>query len=115
MKNFLALNSKHDLNEHELKALASILIRTGRVGEKLSKAQVNDMLSLGYNLPHWHRSDPAKTIAGVVVSGQMLSTVHRFEIELHLSDPAFRDEIHRAANGVQDELNKVFVSIARGY
>lgn len=80
----------HHFYEHEIAALAPVLTRLGLDIGDLTEAECRRLLSLVYSLPHEHRADPRKVLAGIVIAIQALSTIFRHEIHVHSHDPEFR-------------------------
>lgn len=91
---------------YELEALKPLLVRIGKERQSLTRSQVEDLLLLSYSLPAKYRSDPARSVAAIVIAAGLLSTVRRHEMARHLGDGAFLVAASDALDTAQDEIDR---------
>jgi hypothetical protein len=92
---------KHEnwLNEFEIKAVKPVCDRLGVELGDISRTELKHWLSATYNLSVTEREDPRKTLAGIGIANQTLSSVLRYEIGLHSGNPYFVREMDLLING----------------
>lgn len=91
--------------EFEMGALELICTRIGKKPEDLSRDQIADLLCHSYSLPYNARVDIDRCLAGLKLAAMMLRTFRRYEIEAHLSNPAFVTAVASIAAKLADEMN----------
>jgi len=86
-------------NEYEINSLKPLLARLGLSIEDLTRVELQRYLNVIHTLPHEHRGDACRTIAALIIAGQIVGTVLRYEIGVHAKDSAFTAAIARQING----------------